>query len=407
MPLLAAASGVAAATLAALPLTVGFFKDELLFTAAAGDGTGTAVMAVLAAALTFAYIGRFWLGLFTGTRRTEPHRVPALLIAPVGALAALAVAGGLVAAPFARLAEDAGTVTNGAPVALSPAYHLEASTENLMALAAWALGGLLLAAPALRAPLVSALSRAGDVAGPRRLYGAALQGLNRLSDRLHGAEVRDLRTSLAAAMLPGGVLLGIALVATPTQGTYVVGAVQTSDLPVIALLVLTVLAGVAVTRDPGRLRPVLSLSVLGFALAGVYALAGAPDIALVAVVVETMLTLVFVGIFAGLPRRADDRADDRAGGVGRPSPRRRRRNVLFGTVAGLGAFVTVWAALSRPTPDAPVAAELVRRTPEAHGGDVVTVILADFRALDTMVEISVLAVALLGVVSLLRRGRLW
>ena len=36
-----------------------------------------------------------------------------------------------------------------------------------------------------------------------------------------------------------------------------------------------------------------------------------------------------------------------------------------------------------------------------------TVILADFRGLDTMVEITVLIVALIGVAGLLRRGRLW
>jgi multicomponent Na+:H+ antiporter subunit A len=66
MPLLALASGVAAATLAALPLTLGFFKDELFFGAAADRGGLVQVMAVVAAALTFAYIGRFWFGLFTG-----------------------------------------------------------------------------------------------------------------------------------------------------------------------------------------------------------------------------------------------------------------------------------------------------------------------------------------------------
>ena len=54
-----------------------------------------------------------------------------------------------------------------------------------------------------------------------------------------------------------------------------------------------------------------------------------------------------------------------------------------------------------------VAAEHIDRTPDAHGGDVVTVILADFRGLDTMVEITVLAVAVVGVASLLSRGRAW
>jgi multicomponent Na+:H+ antiporter subunit A len=76
-------------------------------------------------------------------------------------------------------------------------------------------------------------------------------------------------------------------------------------------------------------------------------------------------------------------------------------------LAGAGAFATIWAALSRPTAAGSVAAEHVRRAPEAHGGDVVTVILADFRGLDTLVEITVLAVAMVGVAALLRRGRPW
>ena len=38
LPVVAVASGIAAASLAALPLTLGFFKDELFFTAAWGRG---------------------------------------------------------------------------------------------------------------------------------------------------------------------------------------------------------------------------------------------------------------------------------------------------------------------------------------------------------------------------------
>jgi multicomponent Na+:H+ antiporter subunit A len=67
----------------------------------------------------------------------------------------------------------------------------------------------------------------------------------------------------------------------------------------------------------------------------------------------------------------------------------------------------IWATLSRTSPIRGDAAEQAARTPDAHGGDIVTVILADFRGLDTMVEISVLAVAVIGVASLLRRGRSW
>jgi multicomponent Na+:H+ antiporter subunit A len=81
----------------------------------------------------------------------------------------------------------------------------------------------------------------------------------------------------------------------------------------------------------------------------------------------------------------------------------RYRNAAAGVIAGVSAFGVIWAALSRPPLGATDAAGQISRTPAAHGGDVVTVILADFRGLDTMVEITVLAVAIIGVASLLRR----
>ena len=78
-----------------------------------------------------------------------------------------------------------------------------------------------------------------------------------------------------------------------------------------------------------------------------------------------------------------------------------------GLVAGAGAFATIWAALSRTNVGTSDAEQQIRLTPDAHGTDVVTVILADFRGLDTLVEITVLATAIIGVALLLRRGRAW
>ncbi len=397
MPGLALASFVAAATLAALPLTIGFFKDELFFAAAVERGPVVGALAVVAAALTVAYIWRFWLGVFAGQRRSQATAVPALLVVPVGVLAVVAVVGGLLIEPFARLAADAAGITFGAPVHLAPAYHLDARPENAMALAAWLLGGLVLLAPAVREPVVRRVARAGELVGPRRWYGLLLRGVSRMSDRIHASEVRDLRNSLAAVLLPTGVLVALGFLATPTEGSYVVGTVTAGDLPMVVLLALAAAAAITVARDVGRLRPVLALSVLGFALAAVYAVMGAPDVALVAVVVETMLTLVFVGVFSRLPPVT--------GTLRRPG--RRGRNIAAGVVAGVSAFAVIWAALSRTPSGRSDSAEQIRLTPSAHGSDVVTVILADFRGLDTMVEITVLLVAVIGVASLLRRGRSW
>lgn len=403
MPVLAAASGVAAATLAALPLTIGFFKDELFFAAARGESGLVQGLAVAAAALTFAYIGRFWLGVFAGPRRSAAQPVPVLLVAPVVLLAAVAVAGGVYVAPFADLAAGAAAVSHGAPVAVDPTYHLDARGVNVMALAAWGLGALVLLAGRPRRWVAAAVARAGDVAGPRHWYGLALHGLNAASDRVHRTEVRDLRNSIAAVLLPSGVVIAAAFLVSFSAPDYDVGSMSVEDLAIVVLLAVAVAAALTAARDRGRLRPVLALAVLGFALAAVYAFAGAPDVALVAVLVETILTVVFVGVFSRLP------ATRRGVNPARPAiPSRRRWNLIAGVVAGLGAFVTIWAALSRPTLGGGAAKdELIRRTPGAHGGDVVTVILADFRGLDTAVEITVLAVAVIGVASLLRRGRSW
>ena len=400
-PVLAVAAGVAAASLAALPLTLGFFKDELFFTAALAAGPGTTVVAVAAAALTFAYIGRFWLLLFLGPARTEVRETSSLLVAPVVVLAAVALVGGVVVAPFARLAAAAGTVSNAAPVVLSPAYHFDARPENLMALSAWALGGLLLAGRRPVGWASRALVAAGERLGPRRAYEVSLRGLARLSAALHDREVRDLRTSIAAVLVPAGLLTALAFAATPTAGAYRVGSVSGVDWFILPLLGLAGVAALAITWWRARLAVVLALSVVGFALAAVYALVGAPDVALVAVVVETMLSLVFLAAIARLPRDGPARlpAD--------PGRRVRRwRDVVAGGLAGVAVFASVWGFLSQPA-EGSVSAELVRLTPLAHGGDVVTVIVADFRGLDTLVEVTVLFAAVIGVAALLRRGRLW
>jgi len=319
-------------------------------------------------------------------------------LAPTVALAVASVAGGVVVDPFLHLAASAAAITHGAPVEAAAGYHLDLRDGNVMALAAWTLGAGILVARRVREPVAATVARAGDRFGPRRIYAVTLAGLERLADAAHREEVRDLRTSLAAVLVPTGILAALGFLNTPTDDAYAVGPITIGDLPIVALLALAVTAALTAAGDRGRLRPVLALSVLGFSLAGVYALIGAPDVALVAVVVDTVVTLVFVAVFSRLPGTTVGRPT-----TARPSPHR-LRNAAAGVVAGGAAFAVIWTVLSRPPLGPSDAAGQIRLTPDAHGGDVVTVILADFRGLDTMVEITVLAVAILGVASLIRRG---
>ena len=402
MPLLAAGSGAAAAAIAAFPATLGFFKDELYFRAALERGDAIAVLAVVGAGLTLAYMARFWCGIFLGSPRGRVEAVERRLVWPVCVLGALMVLGGVVVAPFADLAQDAAEVTNGGAAPVAVAYHLDARAENLMALAAYATGALLfIARHALQAPLAF-VERVTDRAGPERAYGVTLRGLNHVSDRLHALEVRDLRARIAAVVVPGAVLVAIGVAVTPTEGAYVAGAVPSADLPLVVALAVCALAALGVTLVRGHLALVLGLSAVGFALATTYSIIGAPDVALVAVLIETIFALLFVGVFALLPSDVL-----RASALRRAAGSKRVRDLVIAVGSGVVTTLVVWGAFSRPLPEGGSAQRQLERVEAAHGKDVVTVILADFRGLDTLVEITVVAVAMLTVVALLgaRTGR--
>ncbi len=396
MPLLAIASAAAVAAIAALPLTIGFFKDELFFKAALERGDVVAALAVAGAALTFAYMMRFWSGIFLGAPRAAPQPVERRLVWPVVLLAGLVLIGGIVVAPFAGLARDAAAATHAGAVKLDVAYHLDARAENLMALAAYTLGLLVLALrPVLEASL-GLVERVGNRFGPERAYGVSLRGLNRISDRLHAVEVRDLRARVAAVIVPAAVLVAVGVAFTPTAGSYRIGNVLAADAPLVATLAVCALAAVAVTAPRRHLSLALTLSAVGFALATAYSLMDAPDVALVAVLIETIFALLFVGVFALLPgdvlRREAQLRVHRSRTV---------RDIVVATLSGVVTMLVVWAAFSRPQPDAAMAERHLELADDAHGKDVVTVILADFRGLDTLVEVTVVAVAMIGVSMLL------
>jgi multicomponent Na+:H+ antiporter subunit A len=403
-PLLAVASGASAAGLAALPLTIGFFKDELFFEAALERGMPFPLLALFGAILTLTYMWRFWTGIFLGEPRRESRPLPAAMLAPITVLGILTLLGGVIVGPFAGLAQAAGTVSFNAETPIDPTYHLDLRPANLLALATFSLGALVIASRPLWAGVAGLFARAGEAFGPQKWYELSLSGLNRFSDRIHWLEVDTLRSRIVAILIPLGILVGAGLmVSTPAEvSIYNVGVVESADIPLIVALVLTAVAAAAATVPRNHLTLVLVLSASGFSLAAVFAFFGGPDVALVAVLVETILSILLLAVLALMPR-AVLRLSERHGST----PGTKKRAYLVGGVSGLVTFIAVWGALSRPTPEESVAQQHIELAPEAHANDIVTVILADFRGLDTLGEITVVGIALLGIAALLLRGRLW
>jgi multicomponent Na+:H+ antiporter subunit A len=156
-----------------------------------------------------------------------------------------------------------------------------------------------------------------------------------------------------------------------------------------------IIAGaISAVRARTTIAAVLSLGVTGYGIALTFLFFGAPDLAMTQFSVETLTAIIFTLVFYHFRRFHS---------LSTPIVRLRDLSIaiLFGgSLAGVLFFVGVATTpfgLGRYFAENSVAM--------AHGRNIVNVILVDFRALDTMGEITVLATAALGVRALLQIGR--
>jgi multicomponent Na+:H+ antiporter subunit A len=158
----------------------------------------------------------------------------------------------------------------------------------------------------------------------------------------------------------------------------------------VVVLACAFTLGIAVTQQ--RFVAALLLGGLGFACALIFVMFGAPDLALTQILVETLIIVVFLLVLRQLPRAFEHR--------NKFAPRY-ARIVIAATFGVLMAMFTVMVSGARTAPTAgDQYTDLA--LPEAGGRNVVNVILVDFRAVDTLGEITVLAVAAIGVANLVR-----
>ena len=179
------------------------------------------------------------------------------------------------------------------------------------------------------------------------------------------------------------LLVGVADLQLPPAGRFL-------DL-MVGLLVLV--PAIAIVFTMRRFASVILLGAVGFGMAGMFALLGGPDLSLTQLLVETLIVALFAFVLRYLPASFE-----------RPKTPRLPRVVV---AVGVAAFVFVGGILSFGSRvQNPISAQyLLDSIPKAGGANVVNVILVDFRALDTLGEITVLAAAALGVIGLVSASR--
>ena len=408
-------AGIGAASMAGIPLLGGFVAKESVleafvhFAGSPGYGPwGAVVLAgvVLGSVLTFAYSARFMWGAFAvkpGVERTEFKAIrPAFLAAPA-VLSALTIVYGLWPAPvdawiqpyaalFAEGTSDAGT-------AAGAAGHL----------ALW--HGL---TPALGLTAVTFAARRGDVLrtrrrgpGPERRPALVRRRPRLPADHRRPGRRRSLdhRTHAArfAVLLPGrdpqrrlrpaAVRPDRWRISRFRQGLYFVDPNSPLQLVAGAGIVIGALAAVRANK---RFLAVLMVSVTGYGIALMFALQGAPDLALTQMLVETIILVAFVLAMRSLPAELRDRTRGKYRVVRVIIGLSFGATMVFAAIHAMGARVAT-----------PVSLEFPKLAYEGGGGlNIVNVTLVDIRAWDTFGEISVLALAATGVASLIFvRGR--
>ena len=205
---------------------------------------------------------------------------------------------------------------------------------------------------------------------------------------LHSASLRSYVMVIVTTTM---AVVGAALIAAPGFGAP---ALETSIRIHESIVVLVIIAGaISATLAKTTMAAVLSLGVVGYGVALTFLLYGAPDLAMTQFSVETLTVLIYVLVF---------RHFRSLGPLSRPLVRVRDGSIAAGIGLLIGALVLAVSTAETAPQLREYFAEFGRTL--GHGRNIVNVILVDFRAFDTMGEITVLATAAIGVRAMLRMG---
>ncbi|UCD58186.1 MAG: putative monovalent cation/H+ antiporter subunit A [Candidatus Hydrogenedentota bacterium] len=396
MPWTAFAAGLAALSMAGLPPLFGFIGKELLYAAtleAPLPGFLLTGVASLTSVLMVAAAGIVGFRPFFGreTKVSEGiHEAPlSMRIAPIvlsglGLLIGILpdfVAGNIVSPAVAAVLSQ--------PVAVKLRLLHGLTVQLVLSGVTFALG---VGAYVKREALARAIGRLdfGAALGPSRGYRLALDGMNglaRLQTRL--LQSGHLHFYLLIIIVSTVALVGFCLL---NHGT-VPGSRELIDIRFhegVVVLIILVATLVAVFTQ-SRLLAVVALGAVGYSVGLVFIMFGAPDLAMTQYSIDTLTVVLLVLVLYRLPRfgrysRLPERIRDGVAAVA--------AGILITTLALTTASVP---ARSRISPYFAENSYLL-----ARGRNIVNVILVDFRALDTLGEVTVLAVAAIGVYSLLK-----
>ncbi len=158
-----------------------------------------------------------------------------------------------------------------------------------------------------------------------------------------------------------------------------------------AIFLMILGATIYVMTAKGRLSAVAGLGIVGYGIVLIYVIFSAPDLALTQFAIETLTVILFIFVIYKLPKFSN-------------ISNKAKRFKDLALALTVGTFVTLLILYVTTIEKSTHLKEFFAKESyiAAKGKNIVNVILVDFRALDTMGEITVLAIAALGVYALIK-----
>ena len=397
LPVTSAFAILAALSMAGVLPLFGFVAKELMLESVLEAPGLVPVLTLLALASAILGVGvaaivgiRPWFGPRVETAK-KPHEAPPALVAGPVVLASLGLIFGLGPglAEGGILAAAAQAVNGGVPVdAYLALWH---GLNWPLAMSVLALvGGLFLYSrwDQVRERLLWVDDAARY--GPERGYDKMMDGIVSVSDwQTRVLQSGYLRFYIMFVILTTAVMVGVtAQIYDVSVGPLAIADLRLYEMAIVVIMAFSALYAV-LTRS--RLGAVAALGSFGFTVALVFVLFSALDVGITQILVETLTVILLVLVLFRLP-----------GFLGLSPWWVKLRDATVALAAGGMVTLLILSTHSAREFDS-IAQELVEwSVPEGYGRNVVNVILVDFRALDTLGEIFVLALAAVGVYAMIR-----
>ena len=248
--------------------------------------------------------------------------------------------------------------------------------------------GYLLVAP--RTAYEQALARLEPLS-PRALIAQLTEGYERGARAWFGLVQQGyLRVYLLIVMGFLVLLIGPRIVQYASFDALIEELLEVTLYEAVVMGIMVVAVVFTILTD-SRLVAVAALGVMGFAISLIFVFYSAPDLAMTQFSIDTLTVILFVLVLYKLPRYlplTNLRSKLRDGTLA----------LVFG---GLMTLLVLWV-MAQPSNRETANFYTENAYTLAKGKNVVNVILVDFRGTDTLVEITVLVIAALGVFALLR-----